>query len=339
MNVVLFHANCPDGWCAAFIAAKALEITDKSLLIPCNYAEPDLELKLTSAVARLNDGGGICYMLDFSLPRERLIQFHAETGQRLVVLDHHATAEADLKDLGDWVMFDMARCGAMMTLDYFAPKVADPGQFKAYFNTVAEYTQDRDLWHWKLFKSRQVSAWIATRERDLATWHEVPEMLNHQMDSVLLAGDAILNFQGQLVRHAVEKSELRYYVDEDLKEYKVRTTGGYNLQSEICEALYTADPECDVALLYSLQPDMRSINISLRSKNGTDVSKIATRFGGGGHKAAAGCQIFIEKFPLIFRQTSKDSPAVVPAAEISKAPEPVTKETGPAEVSKGPKNG
>ena len=31
--------------------------------------------------------------------------------------------------------------------------------------------------------------------------------------------------------------------------------------------------------------------VSLRSKRGRDVEQIATTFGGGGHKAAAGCTI------------------------------------------------
>jgi phosphoesterase RecJ-like protein len=33
------------------------------------------------------------------------------------------------------------------------------------------------------------------------------------------------------------------------------------------------------------------VRVSLRSRDGTDVAAIASRFGGGGHRAAAGCTL------------------------------------------------
>jgi phosphoesterase RecJ-like protein len=43
--------------------------------------------------------------------------------------------------------------------------------------------------------------------------------------------------------------------------------------------------------VYFRQDAKNTFKLSLRSKDGVDVQKIAKRFGGGGHKAAAGCKV------------------------------------------------
>jgi phosphoesterase RecJ-like protein len=45
-----------------------------------------------------------------------------------------------------------------------------------------------------------------------------------------------------------------------------------------------------VACLFKKLPE-DSIKVSLRSKDGVDVSKVASKFGGGGHRVAAGCMV------------------------------------------------
>jgi phosphoesterase RecJ-like protein len=45
-----------------------------------------------------------------------------------------------------------------------------------------------------------------------------------------------------------------------------------------------------VACLFKELPE-DTIKVSLRSKDGVDVSKVAGKFGGGGHKVAAGCMV------------------------------------------------
>ena len=41
------------------------------------------------------------------------------------------------------------------------------------------------------------------------------------------------------------------------------------------------------------------IKVSLRSRNGINVAKIAKKFGGGGHKYAAGCKIKGDIFEVL----------------------------------------
>ena len=69
-------------------------------------------------------------------------------------------------------------------------------------------------------------------------------------------------------RHAVGPEDTEHFID------MIRTIEG----SEV------------VCFLRELN-DGQGVKISLRSKNGLDVNKIAQSFGGGGHLAAAGCRI------------------------------------------------
>ena len=45
-----------------------------------------------------------------------------------------------------------------------------------------------------------------------------------------------------------------------------------------------------VAVLYREQKD-GMVKVNMRSKDGTDVARVAETFGGGGHRAAAGCTV------------------------------------------------
>jgi phosphoesterase RecJ-like protein len=51
--------------------------------------------------------------------------------------------------------------------------------------------------------------------------------------------------------------------------------------------LVRTDGASDVAVVLKQQPE-GGYKVSLRSKGATDVGRLATRFGGGGHKYAAG---------------------------------------------------
>jgi phosphoesterase RecJ-like protein len=48
--------------------------------------------------------------------------------------------------------------------------------------------------------------------------------------------------------------------------------------------------EANIAMIF-IEQNGGSVKISWRSKNGYDVSGVAMKFGGGGHKAAAGAEI------------------------------------------------
>lgn len=93
-------------------------------------------------------------------------------------------------------------------------------------------------------------------------------------------GEAILRYQAQLVESAVANA-----IEIELDGYKILAVNATCLISEICERLAQGKP---FGASYFIHGDGRKI-WSLRSREGgIDVSEIAKRHGGGGHRAAAG---------------------------------------------------
>ena len=145
VDLVLYHEACPDGFCAAWLIHQKWP---DAQYVPMQYGKepPDVT-------------GKDVIVADFSFSRAKLLEMK-EKAKGLLLLDHHATAETDLKDLG-FCVFDMKRSGAMIVWDHLFGGEAPP---------IVQYVQDRDLWSWKLPNSHEVSACIASYARDFHAW-------------------------------------------------------------------------------------------------------------------------------------------------------------------------
>jgi bifunctional oligoribonuclease and PAP phosphatase NrnA len=73
-----------------------------------------------------------------------------------------------------------------------------------------------------------------------------------------------------------------YLTQADLERAEVRSSD----TDDLIDVIRTAE-EADVACVFKQQPDGR-FKASLRSRGDTDVGSVALRFGGGGHRLAAG---------------------------------------------------
>lgn len=267
--LILYHANCMDGFGAAFAAWLHFRADADYLPVQYSDALPD------------NVDGRTVYLLDFCYPETQLLELQSRSAS-LIVIDHHKSNEALLNALplrtltDDDVLFDTKYSGAMLSWKYFH---REPPPL------LISYIQDRDLWEWLLKKSREVSAALAIQDRTF-----------EQFEAVLYAGRTgveILAEQGDLLLRAE-----RAYVDSRInQDIQFENIGGYvvpcinntHLISETGNRLALIDPSLFSAQWYET-PTKRVY--SLRSvEGGMDVSEIAKQYGGGGHKHAAGFSI------------------------------------------------
>ena len=272
MDTILFHASCQDGFGAAF--AAWLKLGKEAQYIPVQYGKEPPPL-------------GPCehlYIFDFSYPRETLLTL-GEQAKQVIVLDHHKTAEADLKDLtsvphlyeqpdthGVYAWFDQRESGATLAW-YFFHRQPVPEFFRLL--------RDRDLWLWELDESREFSAGLASYPYDFQLWQN---FLNHEdeIDRLKSDGDALLRGQEQRVDRAQWK--VRWV---DFAGHHVPCLNTTADISEIGESLCLRYKNAPFSLSFFVSQDARVI-WSLRSRNDFDVSPIAKQFGGGGHAQAAG---------------------------------------------------
>ncbi len=251
---VLYHANCADGFGAAYAVWKRLARAAEYL--PVRHGDPPPELPPGARVA----------IVDFSYSREVLLELKERCPQ-LLVLDHHKSAQQDLEGL-EFARFDMQKSGARLAWEHWWPELPLPA--------LLAYVEDRDLWRWALPDSRAVSLGLQSHPMSFELWDRLdPEELRTE-------GQAILRFQDQQVARAVSRARLT-----ELAGYQVPTVNSCLFQSEIGDELCQAYPEAPFSGVYYTNQEGRQA-WSLRSRGDFDVSEVARQFGGGGHRSAAG---------------------------------------------------
>ena len=258
--LVLYHANCWDGFCAAWIARKALGDIEA---VPVQYGSP------APAV-----DGRETYVVDFSFPRDKMLAMNHDA-YFLVVLDHHKTAQEALSGL-DFCRFDMEKSGGRLAWEYFGFLGGWEGMAAPW---LVDYTEDRDLWRHALPESENINAALRSYPLDFALWDEFANTMG-QREMFKREGSAI-----RRAERAIVETHLKNSREVEIDGHRVLTVNATVLFSEIAGELAKGRPFG--ACYFDRQDGKRQW--SLRSDdNGVDVSAIAKAHGGGGHGHAAG---------------------------------------------------
>jgi oligoribonuclease NrnB/cAMP/cGMP phosphodiesterase (DHH superfamily) len=238
--------------------------------------------------AEAQDKDAELYIVDFSYKRDVMLSLAAMRRQKMAVLDHHESAQQELAGFEEevrvhnwahnWeaceVRFDMTKSGAVLAWEYLH------GDTKPCPRLLL-YVQDRDLWKFELFMSREVNAYLRTLPFDFKIWSELAN-LDHVslVHRCLIPGQTILLREKQIVDQHV-----RYARPITLAGFQVLAVNATVLFSEIAGELAVGRP---FGVCYFDRQDGKR-QWSLRSTpEGENVADIARSFGGGGHRHAAG---------------------------------------------------
>lgn len=261
-QLVIYHANCYDGFTAAWVARRAMP--DCELYEGRYGEEPPYELAREREV----------YILDFSYPREKMLGLNECTGMTgsLTVLDHHKTAEANCQGL-DFCTFDMDRSGCRMAWEHFFGTVCVPDWLLRI--------EDRDLWRFIYEDStRNVHACVAAQSMTMESWDEISST---DLEDLELRGSVIRDY----IKTSIAKTLGDIRVIKLLGWDVVALNVLYLNASETASEMLKQVPEAVFSLTYFQRADSKW-QYSLRSRSDFDVSKVAKKFGGGGHAGAAG---------------------------------------------------
>ena len=303
--LVIYHANCTDGFGAAF--AAWLKLGDEAEYLPMDYGKDYSKSKNTFEINERD-----IYIIDFSFPREvmDLLFSHAK---RVVWLDHHKTAfemwcedgERSLCEQSngrDEVILDNNKSGAYLAWEYFHPGTEVP--------MFIRHIDDYDRWQFKIEGTKAFNKALWSRPWTFADWKErfLPGLGFCNYEAYYAEGEAILRAHEQNVQSVVKggarpcsivpaiinssdsyKAPWVWWHDEECGD-----TCGANGIAANCPPHLASDVGHELAnqsgtfgLLWSIDKD-NICKCSLRSNGDYDVSAIAKEFGGGGHKNAAG---------------------------------------------------
>ena len=139
---------------------------------------------------------------------------------------------------------------------------------------------------------------LETYDRDFELWSKIAKDWDKPASRkrYIEEGKALLRYRERLVKSALKDAgEVRF-----LGHKALAVNYGLTLNSEIGDAMRKKG--YSLGIIWQQKGD--KLIVSMRSTNKVDVSKIATRFGGGGHKKAAAFRLPAkEKFP--WKRTKK----------------------------------
>jgi len=207
------------------------------------------------------------------LPRfERYLR---QTAAPVLVIDHHATSDG----LGQVQLVDTTAAAAGLVTYEFLHHAGWPITEKmaeALFVAIATDT-----------------GWFQFNNTDSRTYRRSAELIDLGVEPAQVYDKLYHNFsypRFKLMLAMLERLELhfdgRYAVQHLLQEDFARAGATYQDTENLINECHRIGSVIVSSLLVELQ-DGR-VRCSLRSRGAVDVSEIATRYGGGGHKMAAG---------------------------------------------------
>ena len=261
--VVIYHAQCADGFGAAFAAWK--KFGDRAEYLEAGYGD---ELPVGLA-------GKEVYVLDFMFEEPGQMEELQKITKRLVVLDHHISSKALTESVPEHV-FDNNRAGATIAWSYFHPDTPMPH--------LMRYLEDGDLYHFALPETHDFFTYLIATPYDFAVWDELFNTLEDdtKRPELLAKAHTYDEFYETLCGIAVEAAKPVEF--EGYTCLFANSLPSITMRSHIGNILCTKMPP--IALVVSAHPD--GFGVSIRSDESVDVSKIAAKFGGGGHAGSAG---------------------------------------------------
>lgn len=283
MDIIAYHQNCADGWCAAYISKTKYPEAE---LVPLNHGLDIVQVALLLAQCKDKD----VLMVDYSLRTRELNDQLNATAKSFRILDHHKTAQAALEG-AEYATFDMKRSGAGLAWDYLFGKDAEDLLFRDGSNFQEDrpwwvnYTEDQDLWNWALPNSQEINAYLMTLPRTVETWNEIVK--HDTVETAQLGGIGVRKYIEYYTRSVLAEAQGGTFHGHRTGVLNIPYVGVSEAGNALCEAGYP------LAVLWFERGDGQT-QFSLRGDGSVDVSAIAKIYGGGGHHNASGFQLSVK---------------------------------------------
>jgi oligoribonuclease NrnB/cAMP/cGMP phosphodiesterase (DHH superfamily) len=265
---VLYHANCPDGFGAAWAAWKVFG--NAAQFTPYNHgdAPPDV-------------AGRDVYMIDCCYGPDECCAVN-DSAQSFTVLDHH---QSNIDKCGDlpFCTFDKNRSGAGMAWDYFHSPETRPA--------LVTHVENRDLYKWRHADSRAFCVRLDCEPRTFSSWDAIASMDAESHAKFVSEGRTMQQQSDSVIAKFAADARLATFLGHRVWLLNVPRP----FATDDCGALLAARGDADFALMWNTN-NLSEINLSLRSTEAFDVKAVAVSIGGGGHEQASGAKMSMAEF-------------------------------------------
>lgn len=300
---IVFHHNDSDGIIGAYTIQAKLQ-SDQISFVPCDYTKPvNLE----------GIDGAEVYFVDFTPDDyEKVFAEIAERAEKLIIFDHHSSKADAVEKVSGWgkpnveitVRCEVGISGGMLAWNELFPDI-EPPQFFQVISDFDTFNMEKGK---KDFYDRILPfqfGFMAVHDEQpillpkiskaIAAYLQQPdeEIFIGLMAECFSKGRIIFNHLQQNWAKAAENSAFEAEF-EGLKAICINTADKGSMQFD---SVY--DPEKhDLMFGFEWRKDHWSISLYSESDK-VNCGEIAKKFDGGGHAAAAGCQIYGDVFSYL----------------------------------------
>lgn len=257
--VILYHAECSDGFGGAWSAWKKFK--NKADYIGVKHGTLPQEGLKNKEI----------YLIDFMYPEE-ITKELIKNNKRVVAIDHHISAKNLVKMTQDY-SYAIDHSGSVLAWQYFNPNRSVP--------RILKHVEDLDLWKFKLPHTMEIVSWLNLSDFNFKTWDKLSGTLETAdgRKQAIQQGKMIVGYENKIVNKLILGAE-----KVEFAGYETLAVNSPILNSQIGARLAKLNPP--IGIIWYQRNGKRVF--SLRSDGKADVSAIAARFGGRGHKAASG---------------------------------------------------
>lgn len=233
----------------------------------------------------------ISFDVAFNVPAIEYLLSESNVTAKIQIFDHHKTSKEAFETFSNTqvtLVHDMSECGASLAWKYYFPSVPLP--------TFIKHIRIRDNWEFDTLeaidlKSMFVNEYLFATAPDYNSTEEWFSYFTKDeafFEMAASSGESLIKIKNIIVK-TLQRGGAVYKINE----HRVFVCNVPIYISELGDKMaHDVDADVDYVLMWRYNESCGEYWVSLRSrKNGTDVSMVAKRYGGGGHASAAGFTI------------------------------------------------
>ncbi len=270
--VVIYHAHCQDGFGSAFAAYQKFGNTASYIACSDRVLPPEGLI------------GKEVYVLDFSYPKEVLLELE-KNNRRLVVIDHHISAEEAVTAVKEHV-FKSDHAASYLAWEYFTGSTVPP------FIQMLEII---DLAKDKEGNEVDLITYILSKQYIFEAYRMLLEDFSTEEGLVRIRAAGHIQHEYLLLIIEAIISKPDFVVFEGYTVPCINMHLPLNEKSIALRMLYEKYPPFSIAYRF----DNGLLKVSLRGNGEVDLTTLAAKYGGGGHKNSSGF-VISASLPLPF---------------------------------------
>lgn len=283
VDFVIYHGGCIDGFTSAYCVYEYLNNKYPDREVTYHYGIFERSPPFSDLIKK---NVLIC---DFSYSYNDIMKI-INVCNKFCILDHHKSALNNLKDVPDkYKIFRMDHCGSYLTWRFF-------NQEKTEIPLMITYVEDNDIWLKKQDKTCEFTAYMYTLPFSFEEYGKAMDD-NFIKNEIFVQGTGMVKQNNTIIAQNLKHFTPKFIQIKD-KYYFAAYLNSSVLKSELGHKAFEEYKNINFSIIYTLNGN-NSCYFSFRSlETATDVSEIASHFGGGGHAAASGVTCYNSGYEL-----------------------------------------